>query len=75
MIEERMRGAVELSSMIPIVDDPAYTESDAVLQILGLNANGSRGSTACWSQPNGSTKLLACSPRAGRKTQHLRAFL
>jgi predicted DCC family thiol-disulfide oxidoreductase YuxK len=34
LIEERMRGAVELSSVILIVDDAAYTESDAVLQIL-----------------------------------------
>ena len=34
MIEERMKGAAQLSSVILIVDDEAYTESDAVLQIL-----------------------------------------
>lgn len=34
MIEARMKGVAELSSVILIVDDAVYLESDAVLRIL-----------------------------------------
>ena len=34
ILGELMQGAVEVSSVILIVDDEVYTESDAVLQIL-----------------------------------------
>ena len=34
MIEDRMKGAAQLSSVILIEDQAIYTESDAVLQIL-----------------------------------------
>jgi len=34
IIEERLSGASQLSSVILIEDDATYTESDAVLQIL-----------------------------------------
>ena len=35
IIEDRMRGAVALSSVILIADDEIYTESDAVLRVFG----------------------------------------
>jgi len=34
MIEDRMKGAAQLSSVILIEDHSTYTESDAILQIL-----------------------------------------